>query len=108
MDQSQQHDFRFEKFDWIFDNELEIDKDRDKITAHLYELDRLRGVGVGEGGEIGGLLDDGVVPEERTGHGVRTTGVMAGLLVREAVSAGAHVVRVRDTEVVVKHENSKH
>ena len=51
------------------------------------------------------MLDDGVVPVERAGHGVWTTGVMAGLLVRETVVAGTHVVGVGDTEVVVKHEN---
>ena len=78
------------------------------LNLHLDELDRLLGVGVGEGGEAGGLLDDGVVPVKRAGHGVRATGVMAGPLVRETLSAGTHVVRVRDTEVMVKHENRKH
>ena len=115
MDQSHLHDFRFDNFDWIFDNKSEQGRTKDKKNQgqspgsqqqlHLDELDRLLGVGVGEGGEVGGLLDDGVVPVERAGHGVWTTGVMAGLLVRETVVAGTHVVGVGDTEVVVKHEN---
>lgn len=117
MDQSQHHDFRFENFDWIFDNNREIYKvdpnslqqrQHLNLQLHLDELDRLLGVGVGEGGEVSGLLDDGVVPVERTGDCVRTTGVMTGLLAREAVSAGTHVVRVGETEVMVKHENIKH
>ena len=78
------------------------------LNLHLDELERLLGVGVGEGGEGGGLLDDGVIPVERAGHSVSPTGVMAGPLARETCRTGTHVVRVGDTEVMVKHENRKH
>ena len=74
--------------------------------THLNVLDGLPGVQRVEAGEVSWLLDDGLVSVQRTRDCVRPTrAVTRDIASGEAHVTGAHVMRVGDTQVVVKPDS---
>ena len=74
--------------------------------THLNVLDSLPGVQRVEAGEVSWLLDDGLVSVQRTRDCVGPTrAVTRDIASGEAHVTGAHVMRVGDTQVVVKPDS---
>ena len=71
--------------------------------THLDVLDGLPGVQGVEAGEVGRLLDDGLIPEQGARDCVGPArAVTRGVASRETHVTGAHVMRVGDPQIVVK------
>ena len=71
--------------------------------THLNVLDSLPGVQRVEAGEVSWLLDDGLVSVQRTRDCVGPTrAVTCDIASRETHVTRAHVMGVRDAQVVVK------
>ena len=71
--------------------------------THLDVLDGLPGVQGVEAGQVGRLLDDGLVPVQRTRDSVwPTRAVTRDIASGETHVTRAHVMRVGDAEIVVK------
>ena len=74
--------------------------------THLNVLDSLPGVQRVEAGEVSWLLDDGLVSVQRTRDCVGPTrAVTRDIASGEAHVTGAHVMRVGDTQVMVKPDS---